>query len=119
MSLKRTLTAVAVDSARDYLQEKLHELKQLDLDKDGQKDVDQIAALLTELAERVKASVEATDFQKLASGLDQIISGAALIGDSVDKEKLAAAFSELSLSLRQLGTLLKLGVADLKARDNN
>ena len=119
MSLKRTLTAVAVDSAKEYLQEKLVELKQLDLDKDGQKDVDQIMVLVNHIADKVKISIETTDFQKLAAGLDQVMSGAGLIGDSVDREKLADALKELGSGLTKLGTLLHLGVREIKERDGN
>ena len=114
MSIKRTLTAVAVDSARDYLKERLAEVKKLDLDGDGQKDVDQIAALLTQLAEKVKDSIEATDFQKLASGVEQIVIGAELVGDSIDRQKLGAALEQVGIGIKQLGALLKLGVAEMK-----
>lgn len=114
MSIKRTLTAVAVDSARDYLQEKIKELKKLDLDKDGQKDVDQISALLFRLGERVKDSLESTDFQKLAGGIEQVMNGASLIGESVDRRKLGAALEETGTVMKQIGALLKLGVAEIK-----
>jgi hypothetical protein len=114
MSLKSTLTSVAVDSVRDYLKEKLEKLKQLDLDGDGRKDVDQITEILIHVAAKVKDSLESTDFPKLATGLEQIMSGATLIGASVDREKLAAACTELGAGMKQLGHLLELGVKDMK-----
>jgi hypothetical protein len=114
MSLKQTLTDVAVDSFKDYLKEKLEKLKQLDLDHDGQKDVDQIADLLEHVAAKVKGSIESTDFPKLASGLEQIMSGASLIGGSVDRAKFADACTELGIGLKQLGHLLQLGVQEMK-----
>ncbi|HEY9791356.1 MAG TPA: hypothetical protein V6D22_13215 [Candidatus Obscuribacterales bacterium] len=117
MSIKRTLTAVAVDSARDYLLERIEKLKELDLDKDGQRDVDQVAALLNQLAVKVTAAVESTDFQKLATGLEQVITGAGMIGASVDRQKLTAAGEELHSGLRQLGKLLKLGIQEVKRQE--
>lgn len=117
MSIKRTITAVAVDSARDYLQDKIKELKKLDLDKDGQKDVEQIEGLLSQLGERVKESIESTDFQKLAAGVEQLMSGASLIGESVDRKKLGAALEKTGVVLKQLGALMKLGVSEIKSQE--
>lgn len=114
MSLKRKLTNVAVDSARDYLKEKLEKVKQLDLDEDGKKDVDQISEVLMRVASKVKDSMESTDFPKLASGMEQIMSGVSLIGASVDREKLADACTELGVGMKQLGHLLQLGVQEMK-----
>ncbi len=114
MSLKTKLTNVAVDSARDYLKEKLEKVKQLDLDEDGKKDVDQISEVLMRVASKVKDSMESTDFPKLASGLEQIMSGVSLIGSSVDREKLADACNELGVGMKQLGHLLQLGVQEVK-----
>jgi len=112
--IKKTLTAVAVDSARDYLKERLEELKQLDLDKDGQKDVDQVLEVLSHLGEKVKESIDSTDFPKLASGLEQIFSGIGLVGDSVDRQKLADTCDELAKGIGQIGKLLRLGIAEVK-----
>lgn len=114
MSLRSHLTNVAVDSVMDYLREKLEKLKQLDLDEDGQKDVDQISELLVRVGTKVKDSIESTDFPKLASGLEQIMSGATLIGASVDREKLGNACTELGAGMKQLGHLLQLGVHQMK-----
>jgi len=114
MSLKRKLTDVAVDSFIDYLKEKIEKLKQLDLDKDGQKDVDQIAGLLTSLSATVKDTVESTDFPKLATGLEQIMSGVNLIGSSIDRQKLAKTCTELGTGMKQIGHLLELGVHEMK-----
>jgi hypothetical protein len=112
--IKRTLTHLAVDSARDYLREKLAILKQLDLDEDGQKDVDQITGLLTRVGEKAKLALESTNFQQLATGLEQVISGAGLIGASVDREKFSAASAELATTLVEVGKLLQLGLAEVK-----
>jgi len=114
MSLKRKLTDVAVDSFVDYLREKLEKIKQLDLDQDGQKDVDQIAGLLKSLSAKVKDTVESTDFPKLATGLEQIMSGVNLIGSSIDREKLGSTFTELGVGMQQIGHLLELGVHEMK-----
>jgi hypothetical protein len=114
MSLKGILTNVAVDSVKDYLKDKLEKLKELDLDKDGQKDVDQIAELIVHVSSKVKESIESTDFAKLASGLEQVMAGATLIGSSVNREKLADACTELGVGLKHLGRMLELGVQDMK-----
>lgn len=114
MFIKKTLTAVAVDSARDYLKERLEELKQLDLDKDGQKDVDQVMEVLAHLGEKVKESIDSTDFPKLAGGLEQIFSGIGMVGDSVDRQKLADTCDELAKGIGQIGKLLRLGIAEVK-----
>lgn len=117
MSLKKHLTNVAVDSVMDYLKEKLEKLKQLDLDQDGQKDVDQISELLMRVGTKVKDSLESTDFPKLATGLEQIMSGASLIGSSVDREKLGDACTELGTGMKKLGHLMQLGVKEMKANE--
>ncbi len=114
MSLKTKLTSIAIDSSRDFLKEKLEAVKQLDLDEDGKKDVDQISELLMRAASKVKDSMESTDFPKLASGLEQIMSGMSLIGSSVDREKLGDACTELGIGMKQLGHLLQLGVHEMK-----
>ncbi len=118
MSIKQKLTGVAVDSLRDYLQEKLDNIKQLDLDGDGHKDVDQIAELLTHLSATVKDSIDSTDFPKLATGIEQIMSGLDLIGSSANREKWAVTCTELGATLKQLGRLLQLGVHQMEQNDN-
>jgi len=114
MTLKQTLTHYAIDSVRDYCQECLEQIKQLDLDHDGRKDVDQMAEVVTRVIERLKVAIEATDFQALGTGLEQVISGARTIGSSIDTEKMAAACSEMVIGLKQAGKLLQLGVAEMK-----
>ena len=114
MTLKRTLTHYAMDSVRDYFQEYLEQIKQLDLDHDGRKDVDQMAELLARVTEKLKTAIEATDFQKLGTGLEQVISGASTIGSSVDTDKMNAACSEMVVGIRQVGKLLQLGIAEIK-----
>jgi hypothetical protein len=119
MFIKKTLTAVAVDSFRDYLKEQLDKIKELDLDKDGQKDVDQIADLLMHLSAKVKDAIESTDFPKLASGLEQIMAGVTLMGASVDRIKLADACSDVGAGMTKLGSLLQLGIRELKQVEKN
>ena len=114
MSLKHKVTSIAVDSARDYLRDRLNELKQLDLDKDGQKDIEQMAALLTGISEKVKDCLESVDFQKLGTGLEQITSGVRVVSASVDPQKLGTASDELIAGLTQLGKLLQLGIEEVK-----
>src|SRR5215470_17612289 len=101
MGLKRTLTNVAVDSARDYFLEKLEQIKKLDLDHDGHRDVDQIAAHLIELGKKLNEAVESTDFQKLATGLEQVVAGANLIGSSIDRQKMSAAGLMIPVTLKK------------------
>ena len=114
MSLKSKITGVAVDSFRDYLVEKLEKIKQLDLDTDGQKDVDQITEALMSVANRVKDAVESTDFPKLAEGVENVVSGIGMIGASVDRQKLGLACTELGSGIKQVGRLLQLGVKEMK-----
>lgn len=116
MSLKKKLTTVAVDSATDYVKERLEKLKQFDLDGDGQSDVEQIKGLLAECAERAKEALEATDFSKLASGAEQILNGVSLFGSAVDRAKLSAAIRALIPALKKTGHLLELGTRELADR---
>ncbi len=116
MNIRKTVTAMAVDSAKDYLHERLEQLKELDLDKDGKKDVDQVAELVTRAGERVKIAIESTDFQKFATGVEQLFSGAEVIGSSFDREKVGHACAELSACLAQVGKLLQLGIAEVKSQ---
>jgi len=114
MSIKRKLTSVAVDSVIDYLHGKLNELKELDLDHDGVKDVEQVRDALNRISVRLKEVVEATDFQKLATGIDQIASGTSLMLASVDRQKLKETNGEIMVGLKQLGKLLQLGIQEVK-----
>ena len=114
MLIKRTVTNLAVDSAKSYLHERLNELKKLDLDKDGQSDVDQCAELVVKIADKVKDALESTDFQKLGSGMEQVVSGVSQIGASVNQEKLGLACEELAAGLKALGKLLRLGIVEMK-----
>jgi hypothetical protein len=119
MSIRKTVTAMAVDSAKDYLRERLEQLKKLDLDKNGIKDVDQVAELVSRAGEKVKEAMESTDFPKLASGFEQLISGAELIRASIDREKVGQACTELSHCLAKVGKLLQLGIAEVKSHESN
>jgi hypothetical protein len=117
MSIKQALTNVAVDSFRDYLKEKLEQVKQLDLDEDGQKDLDQIGELLLQVSKKVKEAVESTNFAQLAAGFEQVVAGANLIGSSFDRTKFADAWAELDPAMQKLGELLQLGVKEMKQLD--
>ncbi len=114
MSIKRKLTEVAVDSFTDYLKERFEKLKQLDLDKDGHRDVDQIIEILTRCGNLAKDALSSTDFPRLAAGLDQIFAGSALMRSAVDAKKLGAAGQELVQAMKKLGELAHLGVIELK-----
>jgi len=113
-TLKRKLTEVAVDSFTDYLKEKFENLKQLDLDKDGQRDVDQVMEILTRCGHLTKDALEATDLPSLAGGLEQMVNGAAAAGKAVDAEKLRAAATELARAFKKLAILAHLGIVELK-----
>lgn len=116
MNIRKTVTALAVDSAKDYVHERLEYLKTLDLDKDGREDVDQVAEHVTQAGEMLKIAMESTDFQQLATGVEQLISGAEMIGSSFDREKVGRAFIELSACFAQVGKLLQLGIAEVKSQ---
>lgn len=111
---KKKLTEVAVDSLTDYLKERLEQLKQLDLDKDGVKDVDQIIAILHRGGNALKDCLDSTDFPKIAAGLESIMNGALMIRDSMDAEKLQALGSELKQGATKLAELSQLGIAEMK-----
>jgi hypothetical protein len=119
MSIRKTVTAMAIDSAKDYVQERLEQLKKLDLDKNGITDVDQVAELVSRAGEKIKIAMESTDFPKLSAGCEQIFSGFELIGSSIDREKVGQACSELSACLAQVGKLLQLGIAEVKSRETD
>src|SRR5262245_47241151 len=117
MSIKRKLTEVAVDSVTDYLEERLAKLKELDLDKDGHKDVDQVIAILKKCAISVKGVLDTTDLTKMANGMDQMMAGANMIGTSFDREKLRVVGNDLREGLTQLSHLAQLGIVELKERE--
>ena len=114
MIIKRKLTEVAVDSLTDYLKERLEDLKKLDLDKDGQKDVDQVVEILYRCGHLAKEALASTDLPAVAGGLEQIVTGAAAIGKAVNTEKLGAAGTELGQAFKKLMTLAHLGIIELK-----
>ncbi len=116
--IKKRLTDVAVDSFTDYLKEKFEEIKQLDLDHDGKKDVDQMKEIVESCAQHAKAAVESTDFQKLAAGLDQILSGFNTASTSIDRTALRAAGAELGRGLSKLGQLAQLAIHEAKENDS-
>lgn len=117
MSIKRKLTEVAVDSFTEYLEERLAKLKELDLDQDGQKDVDQIITILKKCAVSVKGVLDTTDLTKMAAGMDQMIAGANMIGTSFDREKLKTVGGDLREGLTTLSHLAQLGLVELKERE--
>lgn len=113
---KQKLTEVAVDAITDYLKQRIEWLKQFDLDQDGQKDVDQIIAIVVRCGQLMKESIDHTNFAQIAEGLDQIMNGATLIKNSVDKEKLGAMSKELGAGWKTLGHLTQLSIQ--YAKDN-
>jgi hypothetical protein len=110
---------MAVDSAKDYLHERLEHIKKLDLDKNGIADVDQVAELVSRAGEKVRIAMESTDFPKLAAGFEQLLSGAELIGASFDREKVGQACTELSACFAKVGKLLQLGITEVKSRETD
>lgn len=105
---RRKLTEVAVDSFTQYLQDQFEKLKQYDLDQDGVKDVDQVIEILGRCAEKAKDTLDSTNFPNIASGLEQVLKGAAMIRNSIDQEKLSslgAELTEASAKLTKLGEL--------------
>ncbi|MBX9687893.1 MAG: hypothetical protein K2X27_14400 [Candidatus Obscuribacterales bacterium] len=114
--IKRRLTEVAVDSVTDYLKEKFEKLKELDLDHDGQKDVDQLLEILENCGRLSKTAVQSMDFQKIAAGLDQVFSGLNTVVAAVDRDALGAASNELSKALVKLGALTQLGVREFREK---
>lgn len=114
MIIRRKLTEVAVDSFTDYVKERLENLKKLDLDKDGQRDVDQVVEILTRCGHLAKEALAATDLPAVAGGLEQIVTGAAVIGAAVNTEKLEAAGKELGQAFKKLMNLAHLGIVELR-----
>lgn len=112
--IQRKLTEVAVDVFTDYLKEKIEKIKQLDLDHNGVKDVDQLSEIVARLALRLKDALSNTNFAQIAAGIEQIGSGAELIRSSIDKEKLAILTSELTSGLAKVGELSRLSIQYVK-----
>lgn len=111
---KKKLTQVAVDSFTEYLQGRFEKLKELDLDEDGIKDVDQIVAIVGRCAIKVKDTLESTNFPHIASGLEQVLSGAAMIRNAVDEQKLAELSAELMDATKQITILGQLTIKHVK-----
>ena len=111
---KKKLTEVAVDSFTEYLEEKLEYLKTLDLDKDGEKDVDQIVEIVKRCGRSAKEVLDTTDFPRMASGLEQIITGTEMIGNSFQPEKLKNFGKDLKEGVTKIGELTQLGIAEVK-----
>lgn len=111
---RKRLTDVAVDSFTEYLMERFEKIKQLDLDKDGQKDVDQMLHIVENCSSLAKKAIETTDFQKIAAGLEQMMNGMNMINDAVDGQSLKAIGSEMAVGLRKLGHLAQLGIKEVK-----
>lgn len=111
---RRKLTEVAVDSFTDYLKEKFEMLKQLDLDKDGQKDVDQVVAIVHRTGIAFKDALDSTDFSKMATGLEHIVSGMDMIKSSFDAVKVQAVAKELKEGVTKVAELGQLGIGEMK-----
>lgn len=114
---KRKLTEVAVDGFTEYVQEKFARLKEFDLDQDGQKDVDQIIEILGRCAVKAKSTIDSTDFGNIASGLEHVLKGAAMIRNSLDQEKLSELGVELAAATKQLSVLGQLTIQYVKEHD--
>lgn len=112
--IRKRLTEVAVDSFTDYLKEKIEEIKQLDLDNDGRKDVDQMKEIVESCGAELKKVAQSMDFQKLAAGLDQIVSGVNIVATAVDGNSLQAAGAELLKGLKKAGQLAQLAIDEAK-----
>lgn len=112
--IKKHLTNVAVNSFTDYMKEKFEEIKQLDLDHDGRKDIDQLKELLDSCGIQAKIAIESMDIQKLAQGLDQIMKGANMVASAIDGNALQSAGQELGKTLAKLGQLTQLGIEEAK-----
>lgn len=119
MQIKRKLTEVCVDSLTEYLQEKFEQLKQFDLDKDGQKDVDQVIAILGRCGDKAKATLAATDAAGIASGLEQIVAGVTLIQKSFDQSKVSEFLKEISSASSKISELTQLSIAYVKENGHN
>ena len=113
---RKKLTDVAVDSFTVYLTEKLEKIKQLDLDKDGEKDVDQMMVILHRCASLAKQGFEATDYQKLATGFEMITSGAGMVGEAVDSKTLKEIGHEMYKGLSKFAELAQLGIHEIKTK---
>lgn len=114
--IKKRLTEVAVDSFTDYLKEKIEQIKQLDLDHDGRKDLDQLKEIVGNCGLHVKNALESTDFQKLAAGLDNIMKGANMVATAFDGKLLAQAGEELSKGAQKIGQLAQLAIEEAKEK---
>ncbi|MBX9568027.1 MAG: hypothetical protein K2X77_03990 [Candidatus Obscuribacterales bacterium] len=113
---RKHLTDVAVDSFTQYLMEKFEKIKQLDLDKDGQKDVDQMMAILENCSVLAKRAIDTTDFQKIAAGIEQMMAGINMVQGAVDGQSLKAIGSEMGVGLQKLGHLASLGIKEVKEK---
>lgn len=114
MLIKKKLTEVAVDSFTEYLQQKFARLKELDLDRDGHKDVDQIIEIVGRCATKAKETIDATDFAGVASGVEHILRGASMIRAALDEQKLGELSKEVAEASRQLTHLGQLTIAYVK-----
>jgi hypothetical protein len=113
---RKKLTDVAVDSFTEYLMEKIEKIKQLDLDKDGQKDVDQMMHILENCSELAKKAIETTDFQKIAAGVEQMMAGINMVQSAIDGQSLKAIGSEMGVGLKKFGHLASLGIKEVKEK---
>ncbi len=119
MWLKTKLTGMAVDAATSYAKEQLEKLKQLDLDHDGQRDVDHIKAMVSACAVSAKEALASTNFSNIATGWEQTSNGLKLMRASVDGAKWSATGKLLIPTLKKFGQLLELGVKEVKEERTN
>lgn len=111
---RKKLTEVAVDSFTDYLQERFEKLKQYDLDKNGERDVDQVIEILGRCARKVKDTVNATDFPAIATGIECVLTGATQIRNSIDREKVGELGIELAAATKKLAEIGQLTLSHVK-----
>lgn len=114
--IRKHLTGVAVDTVTDFLKEKFEQVKQLDLDQDGRKDVDQMLEILESCGRLTKTAIDSTDFQKLATGLDQIILGFKAVTAALDAESLSLTTQAYGKALKKMAQLGQLGIQEIKER---
>lgn len=113
---KKKLTEIAVDNFTEYLQERFEKVKQLDIDKDGRKDVDQVIEILGRVAVTAKATLDTTNFANIAAGIELMLQGSGMIVNSLDREKLAELGQELSDATKKLTALGEVTIKYVKER---
>jgi len=97
-------------SKTEYLQESFEKLRKFDLDKDGQRDIDQIVEILGSCGAKAKETLASTNAANIATGLEQIIAGATLIRSSFDQDKITALLREVGSAYSKITELTQLSI---------